>query len=291
MAAPRFPRGLALLFLLLAASAAPRRAAAAWDPSAGFGLVPKVPLIWRGFTKERLVALTFDDGPDPRFTPEILNILHRYGAHATFFVVGSNVRRWPELLRAETAAGHEIGNHTYSHPELYKLPRAKVDREIEATDEVVAEIVGAVPRFFRPPYERLSLAIIQSAWAHGKQVVLAGLALEHHEARTPQNMVARVAARIRPGSVILAHDGRLDRSATVAALPLLLSELEARGYRFVTLGELLGNKGRRKREEPPLRPPAGQALRPSIWVRLHKKTSHLRRGAGGGKKERDLCGS
>ncbi|MCL6615339.1 MAG: polysaccharide deacetylase family protein, partial [Firmicutes bacterium] len=267
MAVPGSLRNLAMPFLLLAASAAPQRAAAAWEPSPGFAVASKAPIVWRGFTKERLVALTFDDGPDPRFTPEILTILHRYGAHATFFVVGRNVRRWPELLRAEIAAGHEIGNHTYDHPELHKLSRAQVDKEIESCDVLVFEVAGVVPHFFRPPYERLSLAIIQSAWAHGKQVVLAGLALEHHEARTPQEMAARVAAHVRPGTVILAHDGRLDRSATVAALPLLLSELEARGYRFVTLGELLGSKGRRKREGPPLRPPAGQELRPSIWVR------------------------
>ncbi|MGQ9779712.1 MAG: polysaccharide deacetylase family protein [Bacillota bacterium] len=240
MAFLRFPRNLAFLFLLSIGLVMPRAAAAAWTPLSGFALGDKLPIVWHGFTKERLVALTFDDGPDPRFTPAVLAVLHRYGAHATFFVVGSNVRRWPELLRAEVAAGHEIGNHTYSHPELYKLPRAEVEQEIADCDAVVAEVAGVVPRFFRPPYERLSLAVFQSAWAFGKQIVLAGPALEHHKARTPQEMAARVLARVRPGTIILAHDGRLDRRMTVAALPLLLAELEARGYRFVTLTELLG---------------------------------------------------
>ncbi|NLG84796.1 MAG: polysaccharide deacetylase family protein [Firmicutes bacterium] len=246
----RYLCNLAFLFLVLIGVAIPRAAAAAWTPFAGFDWGEKVPIVRHGFTKERVVALTFDDGPDPRFTPAVLAVLHRYGVHVTFFVVGSNVKRWPDLLRAEVAAGHEIGNHTYSHPELYKLPRDKVEKEIADGDAMVAEVTGVVPHFFRPPYERLSLAVFQAAWVCGKQIVLAGTALEHHEARTPQEMVARVLARIRPGTIILAHDGRLDRRKTVAALPLLLAELRARGYRVVTLGELLGEK-----ETRPLSPP------------------------------------
>ena len=250
MAFFRHRRHLGVLLLVGMGLAVPRSAAAAWKSCSGLGWYEKVPVIWHGFTKERVVALTFDDGPDPRFTPAVLAVLHRYGVHATFFVVGKNVKRWPDLLRAEMAAGHEIGNHTYSHPELYRLPREKVEQEIVDGDAVVAEVAGVVPRFFRPPYERLSLAIFQAAWSTGKKIVLSGVCLEHHEVHTPQEMAARVLAQIRPGTIILAHDGRLDRKNTVAALPLLLAELKARGYRVVTLGELLGEQ-----ETRPLSPP------------------------------------
>jgi len=240
MARPRlFPLLLLPPVLLLVLAAAGRRTLAAPDQGHPLGPLNKFLLIGHAFTNRRAVALTFDDGPDPRFTPAVLRILREHRARATFFVVGEEAGRWPGLIREELAGGNEVENHTYSHPELYRLSLAEVDREIARCDGVLHRLSTPESGYFRPPREKLSLAILRSARAKGKQIILAGVSLEHHEVHTPGAMVARVLGRVRPGSIILAHDGRLDRRKTVAALPLLLAGLEAKGYRLVTLRELL----------------------------------------------------
>ncbi len=214
--------------------------------------------IYHGSVDRRAVALTFDDGPDPRFTPDILRILRAHHVHATFFVVGENVRRWPGLVRAEVTAGDEVENHTLTHPQLNLLPLDRVEREIDRCDNAIAVATGLSTSYVRPPHERLSWAVLHGAELLGKRVVLAGLGFEHHDAPTSEAMVARALHYLHPGLIILAHDGRLDRHLTVEALPELLQGLEARGYRVVTLHEMLDTPSM-NREPPPRSSAAGHS--------------------------------
>ncbi|TCL64724.1 peptidoglycan/xylan/chitin deacetylase (PgdA/CDA1 family) [Hydrogenispora ethanolica] len=202
-------------------------------------LVDRVDIEWMGYTSQKVVALTFDDGPDPRYTPAILKILAEYKIPATFFLVGTNVRRHPELVRAEIAAGHQVGNHTLSHPHLRRLTLPQIEKQIAATDRAIAEAAGVEPLLFRPPYEELSENILAASRLARKKIVMSTITVEHHVLPTPQQKANRVAKMVFPGAIILAHDGRVNRTDTVAALPEIIRALQAKGYRFVTLTELL----------------------------------------------------
>jgi peptidoglycan/xylan/chitin deacetylase (PgdA/CDA1 family) len=194
---------------------------------------------WHGITQQPVVALTFDDGPDLIYTAEILAILKHYHIPATFFVEGKNAAAHPELLRAELATGSEIGNHTFSHPHLQRMNLIHVERQISRTDEIIQRITGQKPLLFRPPYEELDQQILNASRNLRKTTVMSTISLEHHVIKEPRRMALIVVRNIRPGGIILAHDGRLDRSLTVIALPILIEELKHKGYHFVTVSELL----------------------------------------------------
>jgi peptidoglycan/xylan/chitin deacetylase (PgdA/CDA1 family) len=193
---------------------------------------------WHGTLQQPLIALTFDDGPDPVYTTEIIAVLKKYHVPATFFVVGKNAAAHPELIRAELAAGCEIGNHTYSHPHLREMNLFHIKRQISHTDEIIQQITGQKPRLFRPPYEELNLLIFNASQNLQKTTIMSTVTLEHHIIKEPRRMAYRVVRMIRPGGIILAHDGRLDRSRTVSALPFLIRELKRKKYRFITVSEL-----------------------------------------------------
>ncbi|MGE5554572.1 MAG: polysaccharide deacetylase family protein [Betaproteobacteria bacterium] len=196
-------------------------------------------LVYSVPTRDKVVALTVDDGPDPRFTPAILSVLERERVPATFFVVGQNVAAHPDLVRRAVQDGCEVGNHTYSHPEMAGLTPEALTAEI-ARDET--EIVAATGRhavYFRPPkgyLDRRSFQVIQDA---GYRVILWSVALEHHDLLTPAAMAERVFEKVEPGAIILLHDGRIDRALSVEALPLIIRGLRQRGYRFLTVSQLL----------------------------------------------------
>lgn len=191
---------------------------------------------------QKLVALTFDDGPDPLYTPAVLEILKRYQLQATFFVVGENAQAYPELLLRIIAAGHKVENHTYTHPDLSRSSHLATGEEIEKTDRVIYEITGTKAQFFRPPKKLFRRETIAIAESKGYKTVLWSICVENNQAMTPLKMAQRVIKAAKPGMIILAHDGRLNRSKTVAALPLIIKEYQKQGYRFVTLDELLKAK-------------------------------------------------
>lgn len=192
---------------------------------------------------EKLVALTFDDGPDSNYTPRVEAILERYGVRATFFEEGCMVARHPELTRSLVAHGHSIGSHTYSHPPLTRLSRAQIREEIEGGQRTLATDAGVISRLFRPPYGEWNDAVFQEAKRAHVPLILWTVALEHHEVPTPEAMAARALRLIRPGGILLMHDGKTPpRETTVQALPLLLEGLRQRGYRCVTIPVLLGLK-------------------------------------------------
>jgi cellulose synthase/poly-beta-1,6-N-acetylglucosamine synthase-like glycosyltransferase/peptidoglycan/xylan/chitin deacetylase (PgdA/CDA1 family)/spore germination protein YaaH len=201
-----------------------------------------------GDGSEKVVALTFDDGPDVMYTGRILDILKTRQVSATFFVVGSQAERLPGLLKRTYAEGHEIGNHTYSHPNLAKVSFARIRLELNATQRIIQHTVGVSTTLFRPPYHADSepqtpdeIEPIARAQRLGYVTVAERIDPRDWEPGVRADaIVAEVLAERENGRVILLHDGGGDRSATVEALPRLIDELRAAGYRFVRVSELLG---------------------------------------------------
>lgn len=191
---------------------------------------------------EKLAALTFDDGPDPLFTAAVLDILQRYHIKATFFVVGESIQAYPGLLKREIAEGHEIENHTWSHPDLRSQDEVKTLEEIKKTELLIKQYGGQQVKYFRPPRRLYRRATIDIAERNGYKTVLWTICTENSKAKTPAEMAERVLRAARPGMIILAHDGRLDRRPTLDALPLIIEGLQEKGYTFVTLDEMMPNK-------------------------------------------------
>ena len=203
-------------------------------------VVVRPPVVIAVQLEERVVALSFDDGPDPRWTPTVLAELAAAGARATFFVTGEHVRAHPDLVRAVAAAGHEVANHTDTHPHFDGLPAAMVADEVQrAAVAIEAAGVRAAP-LFRPPRGRYDGEALQAVTGLGVQTVGWTVCFERWLRRGPVLGVEEAVARVRPGGIVLAHDGGIpDRAATVAALRGLLARLAQEGYRVVTVGELL----------------------------------------------------
>jgi peptidoglycan/xylan/chitin deacetylase (PgdA/CDA1 family) len=182
-----------------------------------------------------VVYLTFDDGPTPTWTPRVLDLLARYRARATFFVVGRSAATWPELVRRAYAAGHGVGNHTWSHRRLTGLRGRALVAEVGATSAVIGRATGARPRCLRPPYGTVDAASAYQARALGLRLTMWDV--DPYDWRRPGAGViaGRVLGRVRSGDVVLLHDGGGDRSQTVAALRQVLASLSARGFRFRAL--------------------------------------------------------
>ena len=209
---------------------------------------PKYPMLYhQGENLPNKVALTFDDGPDPEWTPRVLDILREKNVRAAFFVVGTNAASYPELLRQIVAEGHEVGNHTYSHANLAEISSARLHLELNATQRLVESISGRSTTLFRPPYnadripqtveEFRSLAAAQDL---GYIPVAESIDSEDWRRSPVESILRRVKERRSEGNVVLLHDAGGDRSLTVAALPKIIDYLRMRGDEIVSLHELLG---------------------------------------------------
>ncbi|MCT9930949.1 polysaccharide deacetylase family protein [Planotetraspora sp. A-T 1434] len=185
------------------------------------------------------IALTFDDGPNPPYTGQILDILERYGVPATFFCVGLHASARPGDIARIADMGHAVGNHTWSHPFLPDLSRPQLGEQIERTEEVLVNAGGAVSRLFRPPYGSRTPEVMDWLSAQDVTVVLWDVEPFDWALPGPGVITEKVLAQARPGSIVLMHDGGGDRSQTVAALPGVIEGLLDRGYRFVLVDELL----------------------------------------------------
>lgn len=204
----------------------------------------------RVWTTQPLVALTFDDGPDPEYTPHVLDLLATAGARATFFMVGRNATAHPDLVARARREGHVVANHTMDHLFLDALREAAVATEVDRGQDVLRRLGGPSNAWFRPPRGWTSATVATVTAARGLRSVFWTDCVEAH-AHTRAAVAARaLASAARPGSVLLAHDGgtitgpspqRIDRSFTVEALPLLLQELGRRSLRPVTLTELVAS--------------------------------------------------
>jgi peptidoglycan/xylan/chitin deacetylase (PgdA/CDA1 family) len=182
-----------------------------------------------------VVHLTFDDGPTPAWTPRVLELLARYRAQATFFVVGRNAAAHPELVRQAYAAGHGVGNHTWTHRRLTRLGGGGLEAEVGPTSAAIHQATGAPVRCLRPPYATVDAVSADRARALGLRLVMWDV--DSNDWRRPGAGViaGRVLSRVRSGDVVLMHDGGGDRGQTVAALRQVLPSLSARGFRFSSL--------------------------------------------------------
>jgi peptidoglycan-N-acetylglucosamine deacetylase len=181
----------------------------------------------------RTITLSFDDGPDPRWTPTVLDLLREYRAHAIFCMVGLHAVAHPDLVRRVVREGHALCDHTWTHDEhLPQRPAAVVDYEIGNTAAVLARIAGSPPRYFRAPAGNWSAGVLAVAGAYGLTPL--GWAVDPGDWAQPGTgtIIARVLAGAAPGAVVLMHDGYGERAQSVAALRTILAELSARGYRF-----------------------------------------------------------
>jgi len=193
------------------------------------------------------VTLTFDDGPDPLWTPGILDLLARRGVHAAFFLIGGNAQSHPELVRREFAEGHTVGNHTFTHPDLTRVSPLRMEVELNVTEKLLELITGHHPRLFRPPYysdaaldDAPTAQVIARASGMGYLTLGQDIDPEDFSLTDPQEIARRVLDKARDGSVILLHDGGGNRRATLAALPLILDGLAQRGIQVVDPEEAVG---------------------------------------------------
>lgn len=188
-----------------------------------------------GSRPAKWVYLTFDDGPSPKYTAQVLKLLSTYKVRATFFVVGRNVKRYPALTRRADQRGHSVQSHTWSHPNLRKVNWSTFKYQIRTTDRYVRAQTGYTPRCLRPPYGATNRLVARRAVALGKTIKLWSVDPRDWTRPGKSVIARRVLAKVRPGSVILLHDGGGNRSQTVAALPAILRTLKARGYDFYPL--------------------------------------------------------
>ena len=201
----------------------------------------------RGPAGRKRVALTFDDGPTPPATDQILDILKAYRITASFFVNGKQVDRFPECLRRIQQGRHSVGNHTYTHPFLYlKTPR-RIAQEIDRTQDAIEHVTGVRPKLFRCPYGVRWFGLFSVLRRRGMYAVQwSDTGFDWVKKNTPADIVRKTLKNIRDGSVILLHDGcgahepqEVNRSATVAALPAIIDGVLAKGFTFVPVTEFL----------------------------------------------------
>ena len=199
------------------------------------GITPGGDAMWGGLPDEKVIALTFDDGPKPGVTEPLLDLLTRLQVPATFFVIGRHVMEYPDLTRQLDAAGMEIANHSYTHPNLTKLSPEAVAREVMQTQTAVQAVTGKTPRYLRPPGGNWNGTVAGIVRAWGVTPCMWTVDVYGSEVIGAQQVADAVLAQVRPGSVILMHNGKL---STLQALPTIIRELRRRGYAFATVDAL-----------------------------------------------------
>jgi peptidoglycan/xylan/chitin deacetylase (PgdA/CDA1 family) len=188
-----------------------------------------------------LVALTFDDGPNPVFTPQIERILQRYKVSATFFCIGEQVQLYPGLVQRMYRAGEEIGNHTWSHPDLTRLSADAIQWQLRSASVAIQQAIGVSPIHFRPPYGATNRQVQRIASQLGMLQILWTIDTRDWQRPGVGTIVSTVLTHARNGSIIILHDGGGDRSETVQALPQIIVGLRQHRFTFVTMKQLLGN--------------------------------------------------
>lgn len=188
-------------------------------------------------TGNKVIALTFDDGPGP-YTAHLLDVLDQYGAKATFFLIGSKVSSQANIVRSIHARGHQLGNHSWSHPELPKLPVDQIAGEIDRTNDAIKQATGVTPAILRPPYGAVNGVVLEQLRLRGMSSILWSVDTRDWADRNSDIVCSRAVAGARPGAVILMHD---IHQTSVGAVPCILSALKQQGYSFVTVQGLIGN--------------------------------------------------
>lgn len=205
------------------------------------------PVVFRGDGGEKLVALTFDDGPYPPYTGEVLDLLAEFRVPATFFVVGENADRHPELLKRMAREGHQVGSHTYHHVDLLKLNARELAAEMDQTSWAIQSITGHAPTAMRPPHGFRDPAILAAMKERNLKVVEWSVMSRDWTNPGVETIVERTLSKVKNGSIILLHDGdgleaKASRAQSVAAARIIIERLQEEGYRFVTVDELQRQK-------------------------------------------------
>ena len=188
--------------------------------------------------ESNVIAITFDDGPDPEGTPRLLDMLKERGIKATFFLVGRSVATWPDIVKRIVAEGHEVANHTWTHPQLSHYKQTRVMDELQKTHDAIVKACGVAPILYRPPYGAILLS--QRKYIHERfqyPTILWDVdPMDWRSPRSPAKVHDRVIAQTKPGSIILCHDIHHE---TVDAMPSTLDDLKARGFQFATVTQLI----------------------------------------------------
>jgi peptidoglycan/xylan/chitin deacetylase (PgdA/CDA1 family) len=200
-------------------------------------------LYYRVETSERVVALTFDDGPGPANTPAVLELLARHQVKATFFMVGQNIERHRELAARVLAEGHQLGSHSYSHSRLVLVSPSYVEEEIARTDALLREVGVRGEILFRAPFGKKLFVLPWVLSRQGRKHVTFDVVPDDHATQDAELITARALEATRPGSIILLHDGWGAKPGTIEAAGRIIESLKAQGYRFVTVSELLALGG------------------------------------------------
>jgi peptidoglycan-N-acetylglucosamine deacetylase len=197
-------------------------------------------------TSEKTIALTYDDGPNPPYTHELLDVLSRHQVKATFCVLGKQVEQYPETLKSIVAEGHEVVNHSYSHPQMIWKSPAFIRSEIQKTDRLLHELGVKGDINFRPPFGMKFLLLPYVLNRLKKVSVLWNIDAKDFQTSNPHTIVDTVLSQVVPGSIVLLHDAlddlKGDRSGTILATEILIEKLRSQGYQFKTVTELLALK-------------------------------------------------
>ena len=192
----------------------------------------------------RKLALTYDDGPNHPYTSQLLEVLEKHGVHATFFLIGRFVVERPDIARSLVDAGHAVGNHTYSHPDLTVLPPAQIKSELDAGSRAIEDVTGVSPKLFRPPFGRRNRRILSMARKCGMAPVMWNAACFDWKAESSENIGSTLISLIRGGEVLQFHDGGhrklgVDRSNCIKVTDEILLHYRDSGYEFVTVPEMM----------------------------------------------------
>jgi len=196
--------------------------------------------------RRKVVALTFDGGPSG-FTSKIDRILQRKHVQASFFWVGSRIDGWGNVVKRVDRQGHEIANHSWFHDDLTTLPASAIRGQLARTNRLIARLTGKRPKVFRPPYGAVNARVRQVAADLAMRTVIWDVDSVDWTSPGCERIAAKVREEVRHRSIVLLHDGGGNRTQTVCALPRIIHDLRARGYRFVTVSEALRKKGSRAR--------------------------------------------
>lgn len=212
-----------------------------------FSLIPfsvraleDTPVIRSGSGESPKIALTFDDGPHPKQTNKILDLLEEYDIRATFFVIGQNAVYYPEPLKRAATLGHEIGNHTFRHEGISGLSEPMLEKELRDTEKIIFDLTGRHASLFRPPEGACTDKILTAAKSKDYPIILWTIDTRDWDLASTNKIVEIVEKNIQNGSILLFHDYTLPKAHTLDALEILIPKLLDEGYDFVTVSELLG---------------------------------------------------
>lgn len=199
-------------------------------------------ILWHGNRNIPEIALTFDDGPNSQATPKILDILKKYNVKATFFVLGKFIDKNNAILKREVDEGHVIGNHTFTHAKGTITDIEKIDRELLRTDNLILKYTGQNVNYFRPPFGFENWRFLTESELLNYTVVLWSLDVgDWNRTKTEKDITSRVLKMTNNGTILLLHDGGTSREAVIKSLPVFIKELKRRGYKFVTIDEMIAH--------------------------------------------------